>query len=102
MVLGWSRRLAVAVTVVAAAGLGACGGSSPSHEFGKADTEQIRQMVADFVAAYNAKDVEKIASLYAGEAVILPPNRSTLRGVELVRSYFEGRVNDDGATNLSF
>jgi len=88
------------VAVVAAGLVGCGGGSAPSQEFGKEDGTQIRQLVSNFVAAYNAKDVDKLATLFSGNAVIMPPNRSTLRGVEMVKGYFEGRLKEEGATDL--
>ncbi len=88
------------VAVVAAGLVGCGGGPAPSQEFGKEDATQIRQLVSNFVSAYNAQDVEKLAALFSGNAVIMPPNRSTLRGVELVKTYFEGRLKEEGATDL--
>jgi ketosteroid isomerase-like protein len=32
----------------------------------------------------------------------MPPNRSTLRGVDMVRTHFESRLNEEGATDLAF
>lgn len=94
------RCVRVLVAVVAAATLAACGGPAPSQEFGKADVDQIKQMVRDFAAAYNAKDVGKIGNFFSGTASLMPPNRSTLRGVDMVKGYYEGRVTDEGATDL--
>ena len=89
------------MVAVVAGGLAGCGGGpAPSQEFGKEDATQIRQLVSSFVEAYNAKDVDKLASLFSGNAVIMPPNRSTLRGVELVKTYFDGRLKEEGATDL--
>jgi len=99
MFMRLSRALVV-VGVVAVAGCG--GGHAPSNEFGKEDADAVRRLVADFTAAYNAKDVAKLASLYSGNAVLMPPNRSTLRGVDLLKSYFEARLNEEGATGLEF
>lgn len=95
------RSFRLALAAVAVASLAACGGSAPSQEFGKADVDQIKQMVQDFVAAYNAKDVGKIGGHFSANASLMPPNRSTLRGVDLVKGYYEGRVTDEGATDLS-
>ena len=93
------RKLVLAVV---AAGLVGCGGgSTSSQEFGKEDAGHIRQLVTDFVAAYNAKDVEKIGTLYSATATMMPPNRSTLRGVDMVKGYYEGRLKDEGATDLT-
>ncbi|MBP1636375.1 MAG: Ketosteroid isomerase-like protein [Acidobacteria bacterium] len=93
-------RVLVVIGAVAAAGCG--GAQAPALDFGKEDAAQIRQLVADFTAAYNARDVQKLSSLYSGNAILMPPNRTTLRGQEMVKSYFESRVNEEGATDLSF
>jgi ketosteroid isomerase-like protein len=85
----------------AAIGVAACGGSAPSQEFGRADAEQISTMVREFAAAYNAKDVEKIGTYFAGNASVMPANRSTLNGVEAVKGFFKERVTVDGATDLA-
>ncbi len=99
MLIRFSRVL----VVVGALGLAACGGGhATSQEFGKPDADAVRQLVTDFTAAYNAKDVQKLGSLYSGNAVLMPPNRSTLRGVDLLKSYFEARLNEDAASGLVF
>jgi uncharacterized protein (TIGR02246 family) len=93
-----------ALVVAAAVGLAACGGGGGTtvQEFGKEDAGAVRRLVADFTAAYNAKDLDKLAALYSGNAVLMPPNRSTLRGVDMVRTHFESRLNEEGATDLAF
>ena len=95
------KGLALAVAMAAALSLAACGGSAPTEEFGKADAEQINQMVRDFTAAYNAKDVEKIGGFFAGNSSLMPANRSTLNGVEAVKGFFNERFTVDGATDLA-
>ena len=93
--------LACIFALVLAVNLGACGGSAPSQEFGKADATQIAKMVQDFAEAYNAKDSEKVGSFFAGDASIMPANRSTLNGVESVKGYYKERFTVDGATDLA-
>jgi len=96
------RRLLRAIAVVATVVLAACAGApSSTTEFGKADADQIRAMIRDFVAAYNAKDVAKIGTLFAANAALMPINRNTLRGVDAVKDYYEGRVRDEGGTDLA-
>ncbi len=90
-------RFSAVLLVVA---LAACGGSAPAQEFGKADVDQIRKMVQDFTAAYNAKDVAKIATFFSASASVMAPNRSTLRGVDAVKLYYEERLNREGASGL--
>ncbi len=92
------RAFAVAAALVALA----CGGTpSSTTEFGKADADEIRGMVRDFVTAYNAKDVAKIGTFFAANAALMPINRNTLRGVDAVKGYYEGRVTDEGGTDLA-
>jgi ketosteroid isomerase-like protein len=97
MRLPLARLLALVVTV----GLAACAGSAPSQEFGKPDVDQIKQMIQDFVAAYNAKDVAKIGTFFSANAALMPANQSTLRGVDSVKGYYELRVKDEGAKDLA-
>ncbi len=87
--------LAIAVAVTA------CAGPPTSAEFGKPDADEIRGMVRDFVAAYNAKDVARTATFFAADAALMPINRNTLRGVDAVKGYYEGRVTEEGGTNLA-
>jgi uncharacterized protein (TIGR02246 family) len=95
------RGLAFLFAVTAAVGLTACGGSAPTEQFGRADAEQISKMVQEFSAAYNAKDVEKIATYFAGNASLMPANRSTLNGVEAIKGFYKERVTTEGATDLA-
>jgi uncharacterized protein (TIGR02246 family) len=94
------QRLALVCALVVVLGLAACTGSAPTQEFGKPDVDQIRKVVQDFTAAYNAKDVAKIGTFFANGASLMAPNRSTLRGADAVKTFYEGRVHMEGATGL--
>jgi uncharacterized protein (TIGR02246 family) len=80
--------LVVAMSMVVA--VAGCSGPVV-REFGKADVENIRKAFEEFRAAYNAKDAEKVASMFSGGAVVMPPNASTTRGHQAIRDYFVGR-----------
>ena len=95
------RSLAFLFAVTAAVGLAACGGSAPVEQFGRADAEQISKMIQEFAGAYNAKDVEKIATYFSGNASLMPANRSTLNGVEAIKGFYKERVTTEGATDLA-
>jgi ketosteroid isomerase-like protein len=95
------RSLAFLFAVTVAVGLAACGGSTTAEPFGRADAEQISKMVQEFAAAYNAKDVEKIGTFFAGNASLMPANRSTLNGVEAIKGFYKERVTTEGATDLA-
>ena len=94
------RGLALVFAVTAAIGLAACGGSAPAEQFGRADAEQISTMVKEFVAAYNAKDVDKVGGYFSGNASLMPANRSTLNGVESIKGFYRERFTTEGATGL--
>jgi ketosteroid isomerase-like protein len=95
------RRFSVAATwvFVLALALGGCSQAGPP-EFGKTDIDNIKKMLPEFVAAYNAKDALKASQMFTGAAVVMPPNASTVRGQENVRDYYLRRFNQ-GATDLS-
>ena len=95
------RGLALLFAATAAIGLAGCGGSAPAEQFGRADAEQISKMVQEFVVAYNAKDVEKIGTYFAGNASLMPANRSTLNGLDAVKGFYKERVTTEGATDLA-
>ncbi|MGE5359150.1 MAG: DUF4440 domain-containing protein [Bacteroidales bacterium] len=88
---------AIAVTVA----LAACGGKPAGAEFTKEDTAAIRQLVQDFVTAYNAKDVAKLQSLFSGTASVMPANRNTLSGVDGVKAFFQERLTTEGAGDVN-
>jgi ketosteroid isomerase-like protein len=92
------RRGIAAWVIVAAAGLGlaACSGPTPP-EFGKNEVAAINKLVQDFVAGYNAKDVDKTAAVFSGNATLMPPNRSTLHGIESVKEYYRSRFAEGGS-----
>jgi uncharacterized protein (TIGR02246 family) len=93
-----SRRGIAALVIVAAAGVAACSGPQPP-EFGKNDVNAITKLAQDFTAAYNAKDADKTASVFSGDATLMPPNRSTLHGIEPIKEYYRSRF-EEGATDL--
>jgi len=95
------KGLMVCAVLGMALSLIGCGGSAPKDEFGRADAEQISKMVQEFAAAYNAKDVEKIGSYFAGNASLMPANRSTFTGVDAIKGFYQERVGIEGATNLA-
>jgi ketosteroid isomerase-like protein len=95
------RLLAAAATcvfVLALAG-GGCSQAGPP-EFGKTDVDDIKKMLQEYAAAYNAKDALKVSQMFTGAAVVMPPNTMTVRGQENVRDYYVRRFNQ-GASNLA-
>ena len=75
------------------AGVGACGGGAKQQEFGASDGQAIRQVSTDLETAFNAKDVDKILSLYTDNSVFMPPNKPLLRGRDPLKSFYNGLLS---------
>jgi ketosteroid isomerase-like protein len=75
------------VLLAIAAGVSACGGPG-EKAFGAADAQAIRQAASDLETAFNAKDMDRILSLYTENSVFMPPNKPLLRGREPLRGFY--------------
>jgi ketosteroid isomerase-like protein len=91
------RRVLTMALIALAAGTGACGGKV--EEFTTADSAAIRQVDADYVAAFNAKDMDKMLALYTDNSVFMPPNKPMLRGKDPLKSFYNDLISQ-GATDL--
>jgi ketosteroid isomerase-like protein len=89
------RISALIIATGAAVALAACSGPKP-QEFGRAEVNAITKQVQDFVAAYNAKDVDKTAAVFSGSAVLMPPNGATLHGIDSIKAYYRNRFVEGG------
>jgi ketosteroid isomerase-like protein len=88
------------MTALAALVLGTAGCGGPKgEEFTTTDTAAIRKVDADFAAAFNAKDMDKLLALYAENSVFMPPNKPLLRGREPLKGFFADMFAQ-GATDL--
>ncbi len=87
------RKLAVAVTVAAAFVV-----TGIVQGQGKTDPA-LNKLAADWAAAFNAKDAAKIASLYADDAVLMPPNQPMVKGRADIEAHWKGQIQQ-GGTNL--
>jgi ketosteroid isomerase-like protein len=92
------RTVLMTALVTLMLGAGACGGSK-GEEFTATDTAAIRQLDADFVAAFNAKEMDKLLAFYAENSVFMPPNKPLLRGKEPLKSFYADLFGQ-GATDL--
>lgn len=77
-----------AVTIL---GLVSCSDSAAPRPFGEPETQAINQLLAEFIATYNAKDAAKLSQLFTGGGAVLPPNASTMRGTENIREHYVRR-----------
>jgi uncharacterized protein (TIGR02246 family) len=87
------RKLAVAVTVAAAFVV-----TGIVQGQGKTDPA-LNKLAAEWAAAFNAKDAAKIASFYADDAVVMPPNLPMVKGRANIEAHFKGEIQQ-GATNF--
>src|SRR4029453_15397619 len=70
----------------------ACGGKQEA-EFGIPDQQAMRTATSTLETAFNAKDVEKILTLYTENSVFMPPNKPLLRGRGSLKSFYDGLMS---------
>jgi uncharacterized protein (TIGR02246 family) len=93
------RRVLGLATLVFCIGASACAGGAKEQEFGASDAQAIRQVSSDLETAFNAKDLDKILSLYTENSVFMPPNKPLLRGREPLKGFYNGMLTG-GARDL--
>jgi uncharacterized protein (TIGR02246 family) len=87
------RRLAVAVTVATTVLV------VTVMLQGQGKTDPALKLAPEWAAAFNAKDAAKIASFYAEDAVVMPPNQPMVKGRANIEAHFKGEIQQ-GATNM--
>src|SRR5690242_14747796 len=93
-------RYAVTVAaLVLTVAVSACATGAKQQEFTRADADAVRQTSAELSAAFNAKEVDKIVTLYADNSIFMPPNAPLMRGREPLQSFYSSMI-ERGATNL--
>jgi uncharacterized protein (TIGR02246 family) len=61
----------------------------------------INKLMTDFTGAFNAKDAAKLASLYAEDAVLMPPNAPLIKGRAAIEAALRRMVERGGTLTLS-
>jgi uncharacterized protein (TIGR02246 family) len=87
------KKLGVAIVVIAIAGF-----TSPGRTQGKTDPA-LDKLGKEFMAAFNAQDAAKVASFYAEDAVLMPPNVPLAKGRAAIEAQFK-RDFQQGASSL--
>lgn len=59
-----------------------------------------RQVSEAFAAAYNARDVARIASLYADDAELMPPDSRPIKGRAAIEALFKEKFEQNCAMEL--
>jgi uncharacterized protein (TIGR02246 family) len=93
------RAPSVLLPGVLAITLVACSSGPTAEEFGKTDVDEINKLIQEFIKVYNEKDAGKVARLFAGSGVVLPPNASAVRGIDAIQQYYVARFGQ-GASDL--
>ena len=79
-------------SLLLALALVSCSGSAGSARDASVTILELGQMNRDFAAALNAKDAAKAASLYAEDAVVIPPGEAMVRGRANIEAYWKGAI----------
>ena len=79
------RKIALAITVAAAVVF-----TGVVQGQGKTDPV-LNKLAADYQAAYNAGDATKLASMYADDAIAMPPDEQMIKG----RAAIEARLKSE-------
>jgi uncharacterized protein (TIGR02246 family) len=87
------KKLGVAIVVIATAAYAGVGQTQ-----GKTDPA-LDKLAKEFMAAFNAKDAAKVASFYAEDAVVMPPNHALVKGRANIEAFFKQEFQQ-GVTNL--
>lgn len=93
------RNAVTMALLVLTIGVGACAGPK-QQEFTRADADAIRKGTAEFAAAFNAKELEKVVEFYGENSVLMPPNKPLLRGRDTLKSYYGDQFTRGGELRL--
>jgi ketosteroid isomerase-like protein len=85
--------LALSVTVSACAG-------PTQQEFTRTDAEAIKKSTADFAAAFNSKQLDKVIEFYVDNSVLMPPNKPLLRGRDTLKAFYGSEAARGGQLTM--
>lgn len=74
----------------------ACQSQTAANDTRAADEATLRSLDAEWSKAAGAKDLEKTASYYTDDAVILPPNMPAIQGKQQARAMWQGMFSVPG------
>jgi uncharacterized protein (TIGR02246 family) len=73
----------------------------PGHAQGTT-SPVLDKLMAEFVAAFNAKDTAALASFYAEDAVWMPPNAPMIKGRSALEAAFKKQFAGPGVLKLTW
>jgi uncharacterized protein (TIGR02246 family) len=84
-----NRFFLLAASLLLLAGCQSVSDSRPRRELDAPQREELRQVSAEWDRLFNTADTAKLASLYAEDAVSMPPNSPTVQGRKAIQAEFE-------------
>jgi len=60
----------------------------------EADIQAINRIEVDYGDALNSADLDKVMSIYADDAVVIPPNEAVITGNEALRNLYQQIFNE--------
>jgi uncharacterized protein (TIGR02246 family) len=91
-----STRIGVLLVVLLLSISAACQRGTTLADTRSADEATLKNLDAEWSKAAGAKDVEKTASYYADDALVLPPNMPAIQGKASARSMWQGMFTVPG------
>jgi ketosteroid isomerase-like protein len=91
-----SRSVLFTLLLMVVAG---CGGGNTEVGFTRADGEAIRSILQEFSETFGENDASALIGDYSANAMVLPPNSSTVRGPESIEGFF-GTLFSEGKASL--
>ena len=76
-----------------------CGGGDTPVGFTRADGETIRSILPEFSEAFGENEPSALMENYSPNAMVMPPNSSTVRGHESISGFF-GTLFSEGKASL--
>src|SRR5690349_13186230 len=93
----FSLRLSFVLIVLSLFALTACQRQAGTMaDTRSADEATLRNLDADWSKAAGAKDLDKTASYYADDALVLPPNMPAINGKQQARAMWQGMFSVPG------
>src|SRR5436190_532512 len=93
------RQVAVAVSIIVV--VGACGAAALAAEGAASDAASIHGINEAWEKAYNAGDADRVAALYADDAVLLPPGVPGARGHAALREALAKDIAGSAAAGVT-
>lgn len=96
-----NRNIHAALAVAGLLALAACAQNGTPVDT-SADVQAMHDATDQWVAAYNAGDADKIVAMYAEDAIMMPPDSTSLKGHEAMKAYLVSNIAATKAGGYGF